>query len=66
MEPPYGSNEWELYDLSKDISQQNNLAVTYPDVMQELILAWEIYEKNNNVTLPDRPTAYATESVWRE
>ncbi len=66
MEAPYGNSEWELYDLSNDISQQHNLAATKPEVMQALIKDWEIYEKENNVTLPDRPTAYAKESIWRE
>ena len=66
MEKPYGSETWELYDLSNDISQQHNLATTQPEVMQTLIKAWETYEKENNVTLPDRPTAYAKETIWRE
>ena len=66
MEAPYGNNEWELYDLSNDITQQHNLANSQPKVLQELMKDWESYEKNNNVTLPDRPTAYASESVWRE
>jgi len=66
MEAPYGNSEWELYNLSKDISQQKNLATTHPEKMQELIQDWEVYEKNNNVTLPDRPTAYAKETIWRE
>ena len=66
MESPYGNNEWELYDLDKDIAQQNNVASQYPDKLKELIKDWEVYEKNNNVTLPDRPTAYAKETIWRE
>lgn len=65
MEAPYGNNEWELYNLSKDISQQKNLAKSHSEKMQELIQAWDSYEKNNNVTLPDRPTAYAKETIWR-
>ncbi len=66
MEKPYASGAWELYDLSKDITQQQDLAKTHPEIMQELIKDWEQYEKNNNVTLPDRPTAYAKETIWRE
>jgi len=66
MEAPYGNSEWELYDLSMDIGQQNNLATTQPEKLAELIKAWEIYETENNVTLPDRPTAYAKETVWRK
>ena len=66
MEAPYGNNEWELYDLDKDIAQQQNVATEYPDKLKELINDWEVYEKNNNVTLPDRPTAYAKETIWRK
>ena len=66
MEAPYGTSEWELYDLSNDISQQKNLASTHPEKLAELIKDWEVYEKSNNVTLPDRPTAYAKETIWRE
>ena len=66
MEKPYGTAEWELYDLSKDISQQHNLAATQPDTLAQLIQAWEIYASENEVTLPNRPTAYAKESIWRE
>ena len=66
MEKPYGTAEWELYDLSNDITQQNNLAASHPTILKELINEWDTYEKNNNVTLPDRPTAYAKETIWRE
>ncbi len=66
MEKPYGTAEWELYDLSNDITQQNNLAASHPEVVKELISEWATYEKNNNVTLPNRPTAYAKETIWRE
>ena len=66
MEAPYGNSDWELYDLSKDIGQQNNLATTSPEILKELIKSWDNYVKNNNVTVPDRPTAYAKETIWRE
>ena len=66
MEKPYGNETWELYDLSHDISQQHDLAATQPEKLAELIKAWETYETENNVTLPDRPTAYAKETVWRK
>jgi len=34
MEAPYGNSEWELYDLSNDLSQQKDLAKTHPEKMQ--------------------------------
>ena len=32
---------WELYDLSKDLSENTNLAKTYPDRLKALIAIWE-------------------------
>ncbi len=36
-----GKAKWELYDLSKDISETNNLAAAKPDRLDELIEIWE-------------------------
>jgi arylsulfatase B len=36
-----GKAKWELYDLSKDISETNNLAAAQPDRLAELIEIWE-------------------------
>ena len=33
--------KWELYDLSKDISEENNLAAHNPDRVTELVKIWE-------------------------
>lgn len=66
MEAPYGTNNWELYNLENDISQQHNLAQSNPDKLNELIEGWKEYERLNGVVLPDRPTAYANESYWND
>ena len=36
-----GNAPWELYDLSTDISEADNLAKTHPAVLQQLIDRWE-------------------------
>jgi len=36
-----GNASWELYDLSKDLSEENNLASVYPERLAELIAVWE-------------------------
>jgi arylsulfatase B len=36
-----GKAKWELYDLSKDISEATNLAKTHPERLAELIAVWE-------------------------
>ncbi|MEM1294570.1 MAG: sulfatase [Verrucomicrobiota bacterium] len=39
LEP--GNAKWELYDLSNDVSEANNLAATNPDRLAELIEIWK-------------------------
>jgi len=66
LEKPYGTAQWELYNLENDLGQQTNLAESEPDILRELMVDWDTYIEQNEITLPDRPTAYATEKVWRE
>lgn len=35
-----GKAKWELYDLSKDLSETNNLAATEPERLAELVKIW--------------------------
>ena len=37
----FGPSKWELYDLSQDISEENNLAQSNPEQLEELIRIWE-------------------------
>jgi arylsulfatase A-like enzyme len=36
-----GNAKWELYDLSKDISEETNLAASHPERLAELVELWE-------------------------
>jgi arylsulfatase A-like enzyme len=36
-----GNAKWELYDLSKDLSEETNLAQSNPEKLAELITLWE-------------------------
>jgi arylsulfatase A-like enzyme len=38
---PADENGWELYDLSKDPSETNNLSLKYPDKVKEMSAKWE-------------------------
>lgn len=40
---------WELYDLSVDRIEQNNLASQHPDVVEELAAAWHEWAKSTQV-----------------
>lgn len=48
-----GGGDWQLYNLSKDVGEQRNLAESRPDKLSEMIEAWETYARENNVVLPD-------------
>jgi len=38
---------WQLYDLTKDISEKNDLAKAEPQIVAELSAAWEKWNKRN-------------------
>ena len=51
----WDSDRWELYDLTKDYSQANDLAKQQPQKLAELKALWESEAKRNNVfPLDDR------------
>jgi len=41
------SSGWELYDLSKDLGQQKNVAAKHPDVVADLGQAWQRWDAKN-------------------
>ena len=47
--PPFGQGEWELYDLSQDLGETQNLAGINKQKLSEMITAWESYRDQNNV-----------------
>lgn len=52
----FDEDEWELYHVDVDRSESTNLAAEHPDKLAELIQAFEIEAKENNVyPLDDRP-----------
>ena len=55
---PYGMERWELFDLSKDPSESQNLSEEEPEKLQELLAAWEDYVRANDVILPGRDMGY--------
>lgn len=46
---PWGSGEWELYKLSTDRAERNNLAEANPAKLQELIADYAAYEREVGV-----------------
>lgn len=56
---PWGTGQWELYNLADDPTEQRNLAATQPAKLQELLVDWKAYVSSNGVLeiegLADRP-----------
>ena len=51
---PFGSGEWELFNLADDPGERVDLAADKPDKMDEMYRLWEEYVAANNVILPSR------------
>ena len=47
--PPKGTGEWELYDIETDPAEMKNLVTEIPELVTELKVAYEKYEKVNGV-----------------
>lgn len=56
---PFGTGEWQLYDLQRDISEQIDLADKHPDKLEALINKYEKYAIENGVVEPDKAVGYA-------
>lgn len=46
---PWGSGEWELYNLAKDRSELKNLAKKHPAKLKEMLAEYEAYSNANGV-----------------
>jgi arylsulfatase A-like enzyme len=46
---PYGPGTWQLYDLSSDPGEIDDLAASRPDILAELLELWDRYVKHNGV-----------------
>ena len=51
----FEDDEWELYNVTEDFSELNNVAVEHPGLLEELIELWnEEAEKNNVFPLSEK------------
>ena len=46
---PWGTGEWQLYDLSGDPGEIVDLAGTHPEKLTELLRLWDRYVAENGV-----------------
>ena len=58
---PYGTGDWELYNLATDPSERSNLAAQAPDKVAAMLKLWDQYAQENNVIIPSRSVFEALE-----
>jgi arylsulfatase len=46
---PFGSGQWQLYDLEKDPGEATDVSNQFPDIKNELIKDWNDYARQNEV-----------------
>lgn len=46
---PMGTGKWELFDLSKDPGETTDLSAQFPDTLNQLVSAWQVYARENDV-----------------
>jgi arylsulfatase A-like enzyme len=49
---PYGSGEWQLFDLAADPGETLDLASERPEIRDQLLAHWDEYVATNNVIFP--------------
>lgn len=54
MHEPFGTEEWELYDLDTDPGERVDRAGDEPRILARLQALWSQYAEENGVILPDR------------
>jgi arylsulfatase len=51
---PYGTEQWELFNVAKDVAERQDLAAQEPARVKALLALWDDYVRENNVILPNR------------
>jgi arylsulfatase len=46
---PFGTGQWQLYDLEKDPAETTDLSEQFPDIKAELLQLWSHYASQNGV-----------------
>ena len=50
---PFGPGEWQIFDLSVDPGESNDLSTEDPELRQRLIEAWDAYSEEVGVITSD-------------
>jgi arylsulfatase A-like enzyme len=57
IEPPYGTGDWALYDLSRDLAESTDVSTQHPEIAAELRAQWDAYVARVGVVLPNHAGA---------
>ena len=49
MPKPFGTGNWQLYNLEQDPGELNDLSKSNPEKLKELVVLWDKYQKDNGV-----------------
>ena len=52
LRPPYGSGEWELFNINQDPAELTDLALLHPERLQSMITQYESYSRAKSVIDP--------------
>lgn len=55
---PYGNDKWQLFDLSNDLAETQDLAASRPEQVRRMAEIWDKWAQENGVILPDWTTGY--------
>ena len=58
MPEPYGSSDWQLFNLESDLAESQDLSDKHPEIVGQLLKEWDEYAKANNVIIPDWVSGY--------
>jgi arylsulfatase len=65
LAPPLGKGDWALYNLDQDPGELTDLAAERPEVLAELLGAWDDYVEENGVIVVDQDRGFGAPAPIR-
>jgi arylsulfatase len=56
--PPEGTGEWQLYDISEDPTESNDLSKSHANLLEKMINDWNGYAEVNGVAIVNEDIGY--------